>query len=160
MALDLIVRNNVLGWPSPVPLFTVDATNNVVGVFDRQGVAGTVNIGNTNGLACTVNIGNGTGAAGVPTINIGSGTGAVAPAINIGKATGAAAVLIGGGGGQCSMTFGGGGDKVCFFGTTPVVQQANASAAGVATIADAPAKAAVTAIRTALLNLGLCAATA
>jgi len=47
-----------------------------------------------------------------------------------------------------------------FFNVTPVAQQANASLAGIGSVTDANAQAALTAIRLALANLGLCAATA
>lgn len=50
--------------------------------------------------------------------------------------------------------------KAGFFNAAAVAQQANASLAGIGSVTDANAKAALTAIRLALANLGLCAATA
>lgn len=50
--------------------------------------------------------------------------------------------------------------KLAFFGANPVSQQTNGTAADLAAIADAPAKAFITALSTALVNLGLLAAPA
>ncbi len=50
--------------------------------------------------------------------------------------------------------------KLGFFNAATVVQQANASAAGIALVSDANAKTALTAMYNALANLGLCASTA
>ncbi len=48
-----------------------------------------------------------------------------------------------------------GDNKIGLFGAAPVVQQVGASAAGLAAIVDPNAKAALTALQTALANLGL-----